>query len=190
MTSLNNPVNLPLDTNGYVKSSIWGQNMNPNVNTVASVTANVKTWATIYHLTGQSATVSTALAPVNIGPSFSITNDGKIQISLKGHVSAGEGFIDFTLTRNSVIYYFVYGSTATNLSYSGWISSQMPHQSYISNTSAAALIPLEYWTTVGSQNESDVLNIGVLTGDSIQFRVSNNTAADITYIDDLLVQQQ
>ena len=42
MTSLNNPVNLPLDTNGYVKSSIWGQNMNPNVNNVAgSVSGSV-----------------------------------------------------------------------------------------------------------------------------------------------------
>ena len=39
MTSLNNPISLPLDSNGYVKSTIWGQNINPNVNNVAGSVA-------------------------------------------------------------------------------------------------------------------------------------------------------
>ena len=197
MTSLNNPVNLPLDTNGYVKSSIWGQNFNPNVNTVASVTgavgsvtSPVTSWTTISHQTGLSVAVSTADAPVNIGSAISITKDGKIQISLKGHVSGGAGFIDFTLTRNGVIYYYVNGTTSSNLSDSGWISSQNPNAINFSNTSAEALIPLQYWSLVGLQIISDVLVIGVLNGDSIQFRASNNASPETTYIDDLVVQQQ
>ena len=113
MTSLNNPVNLPLDTNGYVKSSIWGQNMNPNVNnvagsvagSVASVTNPVTSWTTISHQTGLSAAVSTANAPVNIGSAISITKDGKIQIACSGHVSGGVGGIRIARTRSSVIDY-------------------------------------------------------------------------------------
>ena len=135
MTSLNNPVNLPLDTNGYVKSSIWGQNMNPNVNnvagsvsgsvasvtgavgsvtgnvggsvvgSVASVTNPVTSWTTISHQTGLSVAVSTANAPVNIGTAISITKDGKIQIACSGYVSTGIGGIRITRTRSSVIDY-------------------------------------------------------------------------------------
>ena len=135
MTSLNNPVNLPLDTNGYVKSSIWAQNINPNVNTAASVTGNVggnvvgsvasvtgnvggnvvgsvasvtnpvTSWTTISHQTGLSAAVSTALAPVNIGTAIAITKDGKIQIASSGHVSADVGGIRIARTRSSVIDY-------------------------------------------------------------------------------------
>ena len=128
MTSLNNPVNLPLDTNGYVKSSIWGQNMNPNVNnvagsvsgsvasvtgnvggnvvgSVASVTNPVTSWTTISHQTGLSAAVSTANAPVNIGTAISITKDGKIQIACSGYVSTGIGGLRIARTRSSVIDY-------------------------------------------------------------------------------------
>ena len=197
MTSLNNPVNLPLDTNGYVKSSIWGQNINPNVNTVASVTGAVgsvtnpvTSWITISHQTGLSAVVSSADAPVNIGSAISITKDGKIQISLKGHVSGGTGFIDFTLTRNAVIYYYVNGTTSSHLSNSGWISSQNPGAVNFSNTSTSTLVPLQYWSLVGFQSESDILVISVLNGDSIQFRASNGSTPETTYIDDLVVQQQ
>ena len=60
MTNLNNPVNLPLDSNGYVKASIWGQNMNPNVNSVLNGVGYVDGLLSKSSQSGLSATVSTA----------------------------------------------------------------------------------------------------------------------------------
>ena len=133
MTSLNNPVNLPLDTNGYVKSNIYAQNINPNVNTVASVTGAVgsvtgavgsvtgavgsvtgavgsvtnpvTSWITISHQTGLSGSNSTANAPTNVGTAISITKDGIISVEASGHVSANVGGIRIVRTRASVIDY-------------------------------------------------------------------------------------
>ena len=46
-------------------------------------------------------------------------------------------------------------------------------------------------TEVGAPfvSKSDILELLVLTGDSLQFQVSNTVAGDITYIDDLEVLQ-
>ena len=202
MTSLNNPVNLPLDTNGYVKSSIWGQNINPNVNTVASVTGNVggsvigsvasvtnpvTSWTTISHQTGLSAAVSALNAPVNIGSAISITKNGLMLISLKGHVSANTGYIDFTLTRNAVIYYFSISANSTNLSNSMW--SEFQNLPDIKGTSTVALVPTFMSSNAGFLVLNDVLQISVLNGDSIQFRASS-TGASTVYLDDLTVIQQ
>ena len=61
---------------------------------------------------------------------------------------------------------------------------------YLGETAASSLIPMYMFTNVGFVVENDVIKIGVLNGDSIQFRASNTTASNITYIDDLVVIEQ
>ena len=193
MTSLNNPVNLPLDTNGYVKSSIWGQNMNPNVN---SVTNPVTTWTTISHQTGLSAVVSTALAPVNIGSAISITKDGKIQIACSGHISAGIGGIRIARTRSSVIDYInqdPYNDSSTSMNSSlftdGADVSLSTGAGFNTTTRLRLLKAMSYTITYETQ-VVDVVSLDVLNGDLLQFQVTNSVASDTVYIDDLVVQQQ
>ena len=204
MTSLNNPVNLPLDTNGYVKSSIWGQNMNPNVNTVASVTGAVgsvtgavTSWITISHQTGLSGTPSTANAPVNIGSAIAITKDGKVQIGCSGHVSAGNGTIRIARTRSTVVDYINLNPAnetssiiESTLFTDGTQGLANPYNAF-SSTTRKRLTKNLGSVDAGSYPESaDTVTFEVLNGDSLQFQVSNTTAADVTYIDDLVVQQQ
>ena len=215
MTSLNNPVKLPLDANGNVLANLNAQNITPNAkatnitldangNVLANVnaqnitpnanTVNNPTIANPYsltllsHQTGLSASVSTADTPVNIGSAISITKNGIILISIKGHVSGGDGIIDFTLTRNGVTYYFSFAGSSTNLSMSMWNNFQTATN--LTETSSSSLIPMYMFTSVGVVVETDVIKIGVLNGDSIQFRASNNTASTTTYIDDLVVIEQ
>ena len=219
MTSLNNPVNLPLDTNGYVKSSIWAQNINPNVNTVASVTGAVgsvtgnvggsvagsvasvtnpvTSWVTISHQTGLSGTPSTANAPVNIGSAIAITKDGKVQIGCSGHVSASNGSIRIARTRSAVVDYInisptletssVIDSTLFTDGTTGLVNPTNPFTSTVRVRLTKNLGSLD----AGSYPESaDTVTFEVLNGDSLQFQVSNATASDVTYIDDLVVMQQ
>ena len=212
MTSLNNPVNLPLDTNGYVKSSIWAQNINPNVNTAASVTGNVggnvvgsvasvtnpvTSWTTISHQTGLSAAVSTALAPVNIGTAIAITKDGKIQIASSGHVSADVGGIRIARTRSSVIDYInqnIANDTSTSMNsslFTDGSTSMLNTGIGFGSTSPLRLLKVFSRTNVDTVPTSpDVIEIEVLNGDSLQFQVTNSTSSTTVYIDDLVVQQQ
>ena len=177
------------DANGNVLANVNAQNITPNANTVNNPTiANPYSLTLLSHQTGLSASVSTADAPVNIGSAISITKNGIILISIKGHVSGGNGIIDFTLTRNGVTYYFSLDGSSTNLSVSMWHNFQT--QANLSETSASSLIPMYMSTNAGFMVENDVIKIGVLNGDSIQFRASNNTASTITYIDDLVVIEQ
>ena len=184
MTSLNNPVNLPLDTNGYVKSSIWGQNMNPNVNTVNNPTiANSYTPLLLSHQTGLSGTPSTALAPVNVGSSITASRAGVLKIKIFGHVGAGAGFIDIALTSGGITSYLPANSstTLTNTLVADAVSSSTLFQ----NTAEQYLYP-----TVSTSNYGDRLltvELTVNANDVIQFRVSNNVANDTTYLDDLEV---
>ena len=202
MTSLNNPVNLPLDTNGYVKSSIWGQNMNPNVNTavsvtgsVGSVTNKVASLVTISHQTGLSGTPSTANAPVNIGTAISITNDGLIFVSAAGHVSAGVGGLRIARTRNSIVDYINIDSRPETSSFMGaslFTDSTLDLTNSLgfgSTTRVFLSTDLSASSTYPIESPSQLI-LSVLNGDSLQFQVTNNTASDITYIDDLVVQQQ
>ena len=224
MTSLNNPVKLPLDANGNVLANINAQNINPNVNnvagsvagSVASVTGNVggsvasvtgavgsvtnpvTSWVTISHQTGLSASISTALAPVNIGSAISITKDGKIQIGVSGHVSADIGGIRIARTRNSVIDYINQKSSMeTNTSMNGSIFTDgMSGGTGLQNSygfdasTRTRLNVLSSDQVTNNDNEPSVLTIEALNGDSLQFQVTNNTASTTVYIDDLVVQQQ
>ena len=206
MTSLNNPISLPLDSNGYVKSTIWGQNMNPNVNNVAgsvsgsvasvtgavgSVTNPVTSIVTISHQTGLSVAISTAEVPVNIGSAISITKDGKLMVSIKGYISGGIGYIDHTLTRGGVTYYPALNSTSTSLSVGLWDSNNYLSTAMgFNNTSVEPLTPVLQATAAGYIVYSETLELEVLNGDSIQFRASNYDASYTVYINDLVVQQQ
>ena len=219
MTSLNNPVNLPLDTNGYVKSTIWGQNMNPNVNNVAgnvagsvasvtgavgsvtgavgSVTGAVTSWATISHQTGLSGTPSTANAPVNIGSAIAITKDGKVQIGCSGHVSSGSGTIRIARTRSTIVDYInlvpandTSSVIESSLFTDGTMGLANPYNAFTSTTRVRLTKNLGSFDAGSYPESADTVTFEVLNGDSLQFQVSNATANDITYIDDLVVQQQ
>lgn len=198
MTSLNNPVNLPLDTNGYVKSSIWGQNMNPNVNTVASVTNPVTSWTTIYNPAPSYGVSSTANTPVNTYPSLSITKDGRVQMAFSGHVSAGVGGIRIARTRGGVTDYINQepsqeSSTVMkgSLFSDGFLGNGVLTDSYgIESTTRVRLNKTLSPSTTTDHCSADVLVLDVLNGDTIRLQLSNNTANDTTYIDEWLVQQQ
>ena len=208
MTSLNNPVNLPLDTNGYVKSSIWGQNMNPNVNTVASVTGAVGSVTgnvegsvvgsvasvtnpiiastLLSHQTGLSVTATTVNTFYAIGSAISVSKTGILQITVIGHTN-GSGYVQLELTRGSTSYFL--GSITSSL------FTDLTSQSYFADSSPTLLIKniensdaSSITTTV---QESDfVLILSVYAGDSLQFYGANGSVNDITYIDDLLVIEQ
>ena len=197
MTSLNNPVNLPLDTNGYVKSSIWGQNMNPNVNTVASVTGAVgsvtgavTSWATISHQTGLSGTPSAANAPVNVGTSITAPRAGILKIKVYGHVSSSDGYIDIALTSGGITSYI---PNTTSTSIANTLFSNVIGETYmggiLNNTSEAYLYPTVQ-ATADYGNLLFIMELVVNASDVIQFRVSNSLASDTTYIDDLEVVLQ
>ena len=203
MTSLNNPVNLPLDTNGYVKSSIWGQNMNPNVNnvggsvagSVGSVTNKVISLVTISHQTGLSGTPSTAKTPVNVGSAIAIANDGLIYISVAGHVSANIGGLRIARTRSGITDYI---NTAPMSETSSVMDSSLFTDGTASLTNSLGFnsvtrtflnVDLSGTTTLDAETPSQLI-ISVLNGDSLQFQVTNSVGNDTTYIDDLVVQQQ
>ena len=216
MTSLNNPVKLPLDSNGNVLANlnaqnitpnakatnitldangnvlanVNAQNINPNVNTVNNPTiANPYTPLLLSHQTGLSGTPSTNNVPINVGSSITSPRAGLARIRVFGHVNAGSGSIDFTLTSAGITTYFG-TSTATilnnslfNTSYGTGVGTTAGG---INNTSKAFLYPIV-------QNNSSYGNfifelvIPLEANDVLQFRVSNNTANDTTYIDDLEV---
>ena len=210
MTSLNNPVNLPLDTNGYVKSSIWGQNMNPNVNnvggsvagSVASVTGDiggnvvgsVANGNIISHQTGLSAAVSTADTPVNIGSAIAITTNGVVKIEISAHTSGDVAGIRIARTRSSVVDYINHNPIAET-------SSVMKSSLFADGVNAfvttfgigsTVRVHLNKITVEGTATDNEdigVLFLNVLNGDSLQFQVGNNTASTTVYIDDLLVMQ-
>ena len=196
MTSLNNPVNLHLDANGNVLANINAQNINPNVNTVASVTGGVGYVNQLSVLSGQSglsATVSTANAPVNIGTAIAISNNGTVKIEISAHVSGGRGSIRIARTRNSIVDYINQQpnlETSTNQEaslFSDGASVLTDSVGFGSTTRERLNVTLGDEVGAPFVSKSDILELLVLDGDSLQFQVSNTVAGDITYIDDLRV---
>ena len=219
MTSLNNPVKLPLDANGNVLANINAQNINPNVNTAASVTGavgsvtgnvggsvvgsvgsvtgSVTSWTTISHQTGLSAVNSAVSAPVNIGTAIAITKDGKIQIAVSGHVSLSYGGIRIARTRSAVTDYInqnTYYETATAMNsslFTDGAGNILANGLGITSKTRIRLIKsLSTSATAPEPTSPDVFVMEVLNGDSLQFQVTNITASETIYIDDLVVQQQ
>ena len=202
MTSLNNPVKLPLDANGNVLANINAQNINPNVNdvagsvagSVASVTNPVTTIGTLLsHQTGLSGTPSTANTPVSVGSAIAIGQDGLAIIEVSAHVSSGVGSIRIARTRSSVTEYInvePQSETASVMDGSLFCDGVNLADKGLGIGATVATRQAKNYDLDGTSTEiasADALQIPVLNGDSLQFQVSNTAASDTTYIDDLVV---
>ena len=150
------------------------------------------------HQTGLSGTPSTANAPVNVGSAITVNRQGLLHFGLKGHISAGHGIIDYTLTRNSITYYVweisigahsstILGTTTSGAYDSLWSDTGYTNDSLTSTTSVILMPTLMTAAADASTTNFHTGPLSVLNGDVIQFRVSNATASDTTYIDDLVV---
>ncbi len=141
------------------------------------------------HQTGLSGTPSTANAPVNVGSAITVSRNGIMVISIKAHVSAETGFIDYTITRGGTTYYFPGGSSsaiAENTNYGLFASNPTGHG--ITSITNQEALPSFFISSGDTTPSAEGINtISVLANDTIQFRVSNSTANDTTYIDDLTV---
>ena len=194
MSGLTNPspaTNLKFDASNNVLANINAQNINPNANTLNTYLPSL-----LSHQTGLSGTPASAFTPVNVGNSITVPRAGLILMSLKGHVSADEGVIDYTLTRNGIVYYAwqtnASNHTSTILGNTSILDSLYGDTSiahnYLSSTTSVNLTRCTFTgNSVASNGVPNNDFIPVLNGDVIQLRVSNNTASITTYIDDLEV---
>lgn len=182
MSNLVNPPpasNLKFDASNNVLSNINAQNINPNI-------GNPYGLPLLSHQTGLSFTSTTANLVGNIGTSITIPRNGKMSASIFGHVNGGTGRIDFTINRGGTILYVGSGAasgTIGGVSNSGLFGDGATEG--IATTTSVMLLPLSITNSGISPNTYDVLD-----GDVIQFRISNATAGDISYIDDLVVMLQ
>ena len=137
------------------------------------------------HQTGLSGTPTTANEAVNVGSSITTPRVGLITIRIYGHVSAGTGLVDFALTSSGITTYFNANTstTITNTLFSNTQGSGSGGTNF-SNTSQAFLYPVILGT---SGNYVFNMEMPLEQGDVLQFRVSNGTAGDTTYIDDIEV---
>jgi hypothetical protein len=136
------------------------------------------------HQTGLSVTSSSANTGYNIGSAISIPRNGIVKITIAGHINGGEGFIQLNLTRGTVTYSLGGMSSVTSLlgnqngtyigSSTGFFTNVLSNSNPYANNSLYGSNPF-------------TLEIPVLSGDSLQFLAGNNTAGDITYIDDMVV---
>ena len=194
MSGLTNPspaTNLKFDASNNVLANINAQNINPNANTLNTYLPSL-----LSHQTGLSGTPASAFTPVNVGNSITVPRAGLILMSLKGHVSADEGVIDYTLTRNGIVYYAwqinASNHTSTVLGNANILDSLYGdtsiYENYLISTTSVNLTRCTFTGSSGASNgvpNNDF--IPVLNGDVIQLRVSNNAASSTTYIDDLEV---
>ena len=139
------------------------------------------------HQSGLSGTPTSAHSAVNVGTPITSQRAGLITMRLYGHVSAYDGFIDFTLTSNGITSYFN-NNTATSITSTLFsnVSGSSANADYFANTTEAFLYPIVQ-ANAGYGNFIFAMEIPILAGDVLQFRVSNNTANETTYIDDLEV---
>ena len=180
MSGLTNPspaTNLKFDASNNVLANINAQAINPNINNPYLPTL-------LSLQTGLSITATVANTFYNIGTAISIARAGILKISILGHVNAGAGYIILQLTRGGVTY--THGSISSSLF--SWGNSGP--ETGIFNTTVVPLFASGLITTAGTFSNKYTCEINVNNGDSIQFKAANNTAADITYIDDLIVMLQ
>ena len=180
MSSISNPSTLvKLDPNGFVESSIWAQNINPN-----AVSTNPYALTLLSHQTGLSITATAANTLYNIGTAISIPRNGLVGIAIEGHINGGEGVVALTHTRgsNSLLYG---ANTSSIFSY----NASQPAAG-INNITPLPLFAAFEVSAAGYFSNKYIMEILVLNADSLQFQAANNTAGDITYIDDLVVIQQ
>ena len=139
------------------------------------------------HQSGLSGTPTAANAAVNVGTPITSPRAGLITIRIYGQVSADDGFIDFTLTSRGITTYFD-NNTSTSITSTLFsnVSGSSANAAYFANTTESFLYPIVQ-ATQGYGNFVFTMVIPTLAGDVLQFRVSNNTANETTYIDDLEV---
>ena len=139
------------------------------------------------HQSGLSGTPTAANAAVNVGTPITSPRAGLITMRLYGHVSADDGFIDFTLTSQGITTYFD-NNTSTSITSTLFsnVSGSSANADYFANTTEAFLYPVVQ-DNASYGNFVFAMEIPILAGDILQFRVSNNTANETTYIDDLEV---
>ena len=181
MSSISNPSTLvKLDSNGNVLSNIAAQNINPN-----AVSTNPYVVTLLSHQTGLSVTATAANTLYNIGTAISISKNGLVNIAMAGHVNGGIGTIALTLTRgtNSI----VFGNNAQGIFTSNGVQ---PSSGITNTTSYAPQFASLLLSSAGVYSSKYIMEILVLIGDSLQFQAANNTAGDITYIEDLVVMLQ
>ena len=174
-----------VDANGNVLANIAAQNINPNINNPYGLTL-------VSHQTGLSITATVANTAYAIGAAITIPRNGLMSIGLIGHINGGNGMIDFTITRGATTYYFYSGSsTAIGGTFSnvGLFGNTSNSSTSINNTSPNILF-MNGFTASTDFNTFIDNKFLVLDGDVIQFRAANGTAANITYIDDLVVVLQ
>ena len=139
------------------------------------------------HQSGLSGTPTASNLAVNVGTPITSPRAGLITIRLYGHVSADDGLIDFTLTSQGITTYF---DNNTSTSITSTLFSNLPGASanadYFANTTEAFLYPVVQ-DNAGYGNFVFAMNIPILAGDVLQFRVSNSGPNETTYIDDLEV---
>ncbi|MEM3873046.1 MAG: hypothetical protein QXE05_10860 [Nitrososphaeria archaeon] len=145
------------------------------------------------HQTGLSVTASTANTFYTIGSSISVPRNGIAVISMMGHVNAGNGYIQLQLTRGSNTY--SYGNTNFSLFSDSASTSSSSSSAYIGSTSSVPQFTqiINYGTLSSTYTiyarylKSNIFVLPLNSGDSLQFYAANNTAGDITYVDDVLV---
>ena len=139
------------------------------------------------HQSGLSGTPTAPYAAVNVGTPITSPRAGLITIRIYGHVSANNGFIDFTLTSHGITTYFD-NNTSTSITSTLFsnVSGSSATLGYFTNTTEAFLYPIVQGNAYYG-NFVFAMEIPILAGDVLQFRVSNNTANETTYIDDLEV---
>ncbi|MEM3860779.1 MAG: hypothetical protein QXE05_08370 [Nitrososphaeria archaeon] len=143
------------------------------------------------HQTGLSVTASTAGTFYAIGSAISVPRSGIAVISMTGHISAGVGITGMKLTRGSNTYQ--YGSiNSTSGTYSSMFANYGAYDSYpyFVGTTPTPLFAVgnnSSYTQNYLSGASPSFILPVYSGDSLQFLAANNTANDISYIDDLLV---
>ncbi|MCW1300836.1 MAG: hypothetical protein OH363_06050 [Candidatus Parvarchaeota archaeon] len=148
------------------------------------------------HQTGLSVTASTANTFYAIGSVISVPRNGIVVISMSGHVSAGVGSIQLKLTRGSATYTFGQAyNPSSDLSSLFGQTGQYNGSNAIFTTSSSPLFVTGNFSNTGSSSNGSQYTSGaspsfilpVYSGDSLQFYATNDTANDITYVDDMLV---
>ncbi|MEM4066844.1 MAG: hypothetical protein QXV17_08285 [Candidatus Micrarchaeaceae archaeon] len=138
------------------------------------------------HQTGLSVTTNGANDLTLVGTSITVPRNGILLVCAFGHVSAGAGFVQLQLTRNSVVY--SYGNNAVSLF--GNTKTSVGESSILTTTSQPLLALGDFNAT--TSNFGSGLNyyfkIPVYSGDVINIYLSNNSSSgDITYLDDIVV---
>ena len=178
MSGLTNPspaTNLKFDANNNVLANVNAQNINPTTEALNAYSPTL-----LSHQTGLSVTATAANTYYNIGTSITAPRTGILKISIIGHVNTASGFIAFNITKGTATYQSNDYSTSTSDFFTSIANGNF------NNTVAEYLLHMGVGGTSSSGGDY-TMELPIDNGDVIQPIAANTGAADITYIDDLLV---